>query len=255
MDFKSAVKNHCLNLDNLGIKCDQMRIESQVESWKDWSALGDIEDTISWFHTQKEERALEIEDIPILECRGWSIDPNTGWISHKSKEFFVVQGIRVSKSGTREVGQSGWDQPILTQVGYNGGILGLIRKYIGGVPYYLVEAKAEPGNPDEVQISPTLQATFSNLNKAHGGTKPKFSEYFEDTDVRKECKILFEQWMSEDGGRLHLKRNKGMLVQVPEYITIEVPEGFRWVTLYQLKKLIKMNSWVNPHVRGIISHL
>ena len=68
--------------------------------------------------------------------------------------------------------------------------------------------------------------------------------------------VLFDQWMSEDGGRLHLKRNKGMLVEVPPDATLQdLPPSFKWVSLFQLKSLIKENSWVNPHIRGIISHL
>lgn len=255
MDFKSALECYRLTLDNLDIQCDKTRIESQVESLKDWSKLGSLGDCITWFKEQQKKKSLSIEDIPIAECRGWSVDKETGWIRHESGEFFVVQGVRVNSSPDREVGTQGWDQPILTQVGYNGGILGLLRKKIDGIPYYLVEAKAEPGNPDGVQICPTLQATFSNLKQAHGGRKPKFAEYFEVTDVRETCDILFEQWMSEDGGRLHLKRNKGMIVEVPQNHDVDIPDGFRWMTLYQIKELIKMNSWVSPHIRGIISCL
>ncbi len=255
MTFQEAVNSYQTFLSEMGQSADPLRVESHIESLKDWSKLGTLKDLEAWFKFYQNERGLILEDIPISECRGWSIDPKTGWITHSSGEFFVVQGLRVGVGVEREVGNAGWDQPIITQVGYNGGILGLLRKKIEEIPYYLVEAKAEPGNPDKVQISPTLQATFSNLNKAHGGRKPKFSEFFENTEIRKSCNVLFEQWMSEDGGRLHLKRNKGMLVQVPEDMEIDVPEGFRWVTLFQLKSLIKANSWVNPHIRGIISHL
>ena len=42
-----------------------------------------------------------------------------------------------------------------------GGLLGLIRTKIEGLPHYLVEAKYEPGNFNSVLFSPTLQATFS----------------------------------------------------------------------------------------------
>ena len=61
--------------------------------------------------------------------------------------------------------------------------------------------------------------------------------------------------MSEDGGRLHLKRNKGMLVEIENGQEIKIPQSFIWLTLYQIKELIKQESWVNPHIRGIISHL
>ncbi len=255
MNFSESVMKYKQFLIGNDQEIDQLRIDTHVESYCDWSELGGIEDVKAWFLEAQEKRALELEDISLSECRGWSLNKETGWFSHQSGEFFIIQGVRISQSNDREVGGNGWDQPILRQVGYNGGILGLLRKRINDIPYYLVEAKAEPGNPDKVQISPTLQATFSNLKMAHGGRKPLFSEFFEDTPIRNDCEILFDQWMSEDGGRLHLKKNKGMLVEVPKNMEIKIPYGFKWLTLYQIKECIKINSWVNPHVRGIISHL
>lgn len=240
-------------IESIESNCDELRIEAQFECLKDRSLIGTLSCFSSWFKAQQEICAMTIKDISLSECKGWSIDDTTGWISHESGEFFVVQGVRVGFSENREV-VGGWDQPMVTQVGFNGGLLGLLRKRIKDVPHYLVEAKAEPGNPDKVQISPTLQATFSNLKQAHGGKKPRFSEYFEYAD-KMNAKVLFSQWMSEDGGRLHLKRNKGMLIEVPENVNLAIPKNFYWASLYQLKAFIKVNSWVNPHVRGIISHL
>jgi oxidase EvaA len=240
-------------IESIEPDCDELRIEAQFECLKDRSLIGSISRFSRWFQSQQKTCAMTIKDISLSECKGWSVDDNTGWISHESGEFFIVQGVRVGFSENREV-IGGWDQPMVTQVGFNGGLLGLLRKRIKDVPHYLVEAKAEPGNPDKVQISPTLQATFSNLKQAHGGNKPRFSEYFESPD-KMNARILFSQWMSEDGGRLHLKRNKGMLVEIAETDDVATPDNFYWASLYQLKEFIKSNSWVNPHIRGIISSL
>ena len=252
-DFNDALQQYQNFSDSFRENIDALRLESHVESLKDWSLNGDINSTKEWFLDKKKQCSMTITNIPLSECRGWNIDKDTGWIQHESGEFFVVQGVRVGLSSDREI-TGGWDQPILTQVGFNGGLLGLLRKKIDGVPHYLVEAKAEPGNPDLIQISPSLQATFSNLKQAHGGKKPRLSEYFEFPEDNQGT-VLFSQWMSEDGGRLHLKRNKGMLVEIPPNSKIELGDTFRWISLYQLKELIKQNSWVNPHIRGIISHL
>lgn len=253
LNYDDTIFEYTRFINSLGLNLNEIRIETHVESMLDWSLIGDIESTKKWFLEQQAKCAMTITDIPLSECRGWKVDSKNGWVQHDSGEFFIVQGVRVGLSSDREV-EGGWDQPILTQVGFNGGLLGLLRKRIKGIPHYLVEAKAEPGNPDKVQISPTLQATFSNLKQAHGGKKPKYSEYFEYPENNNGT-VLFSQWMSEDGGRLHLKRNRGMLVEVPEDTKIEFTDNFYWASLYQLKELIKQNSWVNPHIRGIISHL
>ena len=240
---------------NTGLKVDLIRAEAVVESLKDWSELMELNDVKDWFLQQQENCTMSFKDIPLFDCIGWSYNEKKGTFEHDSGEFFFVQGVRVTNTKDREV-VGGWDQPIVTQVGYNGGILGLLRMKKNGIPYYLIEAKAEPGNPDKVQICPTLQATFSNLKQAHGGKKPKFAEFFE-TPEKVGGKVVFDQWMSEDGGRLHLKRNKGMIVEVSdiEENSYHLSDTFIWMTLYQLKALIKENSWVSPHIRGIISHL
>jgi oxidase EvaA len=61
--------------------------------------------------------------------------------------------------------------------------------------------------------------------------------------------------LSEDGGRLHRKRNLGVLVEAAPDAVIEAPPSFRWMSLWQIKALLDRNAWVNPHVRGIIAGL
>jgi oxidase EvaA len=254
--FNALLKSYQDFLDaQPDLTVDRLRIETQVESLRDWSLVHSLDEFAQWYLAQQENCSMQVTDIALNECRGWHIDEEKGDVTHESGEFFKVQGVRVSMSQDREVGEGGWDQPMVTQVGFVGGLLGLLRKRIDGIPHYLVEAKAEPGNPDLVQISPTLQATFSNLKRAHGGNKPRFAELFEEPEEYNAL-VLFRQWMSEDGGRLHLKKNMGMLVEVDDDYPIpdDMPT-FTWASLYQLKALLKNQSWVNPHIRGIISHL
>jgi oxidase EvaA len=229
-------------------------IECSFEALSDWSVFHTMLDVKSWFLSKKEDSNLVVKNIALKDMRDWLIDDKTGDVYHQSKDFFVIRGLRVS-SGTREkVG--GWDQPIVEQVGYDGGLLGLIRKRFSGIPHYLCEAKEEPGNYGKVQISPALQATFANLNQAHGGRKPRFSELFINKDSNEAVKILFDSWLAEDGGRLYLKRNRGILIEVHEDYVIEYPnDNFIWLSLYQIKQLLKEDAWINPHVRGILAHV
>lgn len=232
---------------------DDSNIEFQFERIFNHSDNDELESILNWYKEQCDQSAMKIEEIPLNQCRDWTLDESTGSLVHSSGEFFKVNGIRVSNTADREV-TSGWDQPILTQEGYDGGILGLLRQRVSDVPYYLVEAKSEPGNFNIVQISTTVQATFSNLKRAHNGNKTPFSEYFLNTD-KMNGKIIFDSWMSEDGGRLFNKRNHSMIVEVPSDLEIELPSRrYRWVTLHQLVKLVStQNAIVAPHIRGILA--
>ena len=252
-EFENEVEAMTSRFDQVSFEIDRSRVEHFVECSKDWNIFQDIDGVKSWFEYRREKCKMKIADIPLKECRNWIIESETGNIKHDSGEFFSIHGLRVEVD-SREVGKGGWDQPILTQVGFDGGILGILKQRFDGIPHYLIEAKAEPGNYEKLQLSPTLQATFSNLKRAHSGRKPRFSEFFEST---KEYggEIKYEQWLSEDGGRLHLKRNKGMLVEIPPGTISNLEDGFIWLSMWQIKELLKENAWVNPHIRGIIAHL
>ena len=43
--------------------------------------------------------------------------------------------------------------------------------------------------------------------------------------------------------------------KIKEDEELKIPDSFIWVTLYQIKQLMKIENFVGPHVRGIISYL
>ena len=83
-------------------------------------------------------------------------------------------------------------------------------------------------------------------------TKKSSKQFF---DEENKPNIIYAKWQSEDGGRFHLKSNYNMIVEVNEEEELEIPDSFIWVTLYQIKQLMKIENFVGPHVRGIISYL
>ena len=251
---KEKISNYKSLLDNLSINsCYKHNIETSFESLKDWSLFYNIDQVKNWFIKKKKNLKIQIKEIDIKEMRKWKVDEESGNIIHETNDFFLIRGLRVEVN-TRE-SHGAWDQPIVEQIGYDGGILGIIRKRFSGIPHYLCEAKFEPGNYGLLQLSPTLQATFSNLKRMHKGRKPFFSDYFENLGGKSKAKILYDSWLAEDGGRLYKKRNRGMLIELPETHEIFLPnDNFCWLSLYQIKQLLNEISWINPHIRGIIAH-
>jgi oxidase EvaA len=234
-----------VNLDTI------LRINTMIESIRDDdNQINTLDYVINWFNKKREESDMTVQEIGINDLDKWDVSSTTGNISHESKGFFEIIGVKVSNTFDREVGKKGWTQPMIAN--NPGGILGLLMKKFNGIPHYLVQAKAEPGNIGKLQLSPTLQATTSNLLKAHGGKKPLFAEYF---DEEENPNIVYAKWQSEDGGRFHLKSNYNMIVEVNEDEELTIPDYFIWVTLFQIKQLLKIENFVGPHIRGIISYL
>tara|TARA_R110001583_G_scaffold41506_4_gene132039 strand:- start:1497 stop:2261 length:765 start_codon:yes stop_codon:yes gene_type:complete len=252
MNYEQRLEKYISFLKKTNFEIDKFT-EMKFESLQDFGTKGSLEELISWYYDFVKCSTMKLEPIPLYECINWQVDEDSGSISHASGEFFKVQGFRVSGSGSRE-NKKGWDQPFLVQTGFDGGILGLIRKRFDGIPHYLIEAKEEPGNFNIVQISPTVQATYSNLKRAHLGDSTPYSQLFLEPE-KYPVKIIFDQWTSEDGGRLFNKRNRSMLIEYDETEELSLfSERFKWVSLYQLKYLIaNENAIIAPHIRGILS--
>ena len=112
----------------------------------------------------------------------------------------------------------------------------------------MLQAKIEPGNINFVQLAPTLQATRSNYTQAHKGKTPLYLEYFENARPHQ---ILLDQLQSEQGGRFLKKRNRNIIIKLEE--DIPVYDNFEWVTLAELKKLMRYDNLVGMDTRTVIS--
>ena len=231
----------------IGEKMKKKIINPQYEFLKsaisENSYIEDIETIKSWVRQQNEKVGVKIERIAFNNMRQWVIDPLTGALKHETGKFFSIEGISVS-TNWGEV--SRWDQPIINQpeVGY----LGFIVKKIKGVLHFLVQAKIEPGNVNHVQLSPTIQATHSNYMQVHKGNKPLYLDYFQNVISEN---VLLDQLQSEQGARFLRKRNRNIIIHVND--EIPVYDNFIWLTLRQIKKLMKHDNLINMDTRTVIS--
>lgn len=196
----------------------------------------------SWLEEERASAQLNIERIPINELEHWSFSEN-GYLEHSSKRFFSIQGIEV----TTDWGNiPNWDQPIINQPEI--GFLGIVAREFDSVLHFLMQAKAEPGNINTIQISPTLQATKSNYSRAHGGAAPHYLEQFLDAEPDE---ILLDQLQSEQGARFLAKRNRNIIIEPKG--KLPTPPSFRWLTLGQIKHLLHQPNIINMDTRTVIS--
>lgn len=205
----------------------------------------DIEEALKWLEGKRGAYKVNVEEIPVKNVVRWRIDEKTGNISHESGRFFSIIGVKVEGAEGREV--ASWSQPMMKQA--ECGILGILCQKKSGVMRYLFYAKYEPGTVASLQLSPTLQATESNLMQAHGGKKPLFAEYFEGGG---KGKVLVNVVEVEDPGRFYHKTNRCMIVEVSEGEEIDVPEDYIWLNLCQVKKFLKMDNVVNALARCVL---
>jgi dTDP-4-dehydro-6-deoxy-alpha-D-glucopyranose 2,3-dehydratase len=183
-----------------------------------------------------------VKEIPFNDFKQWSFKGHGyDYLAHDSGKFFRIEGIRVK---TNFGALHTWDQPIIKQREI--GILGILSKEMEGQRYYLMQAKMEPGNVNILQLSPTCQATKSNLTQVHKGNAPAYLEYFLEPK-----KVLIDQLQSEQGGRFLQKRNRNMVIDVEE--DVEVLDGFFWLTLSDIKELLKYDNFVNMDSRSVIA--
>jgi dTDP-4-dehydro-6-deoxy-alpha-D-glucopyranose 2,3-dehydratase len=204
---------------------------------------------LAWREQLRNSIQFKAELIGLDEVRGWSRDEK-GNVRHKSGQFFGVEGVRVESGSLREV--ASWDQPIYTQP--EGGILGLIaREHAATGVEFLLQAKAEPGNIDELQLCPTIQSTWSNIRRAHGGrSSPMLEVLAAKTGVR----IVYRAEHNEEGGRFWRKSNENVIAFLDDESVIESDMTmFYWASLSQIKELALIDNVVSPFVKTIVAPL
>ena len=128
-------------------------IEKLVEHSMCTNLLNTYDEIVTWAEKIKKQFDTEIKEIPLKNLRNWNVGSNK--IAHSSGKFFEVLGFRVGSNSIREV-EAGWDQPIIKEHGFDGGVLCLLRTYIEELPHYLIQARFEPGNYNHIQLSLSL---------------------------------------------------------------------------------------------------
>ncbi|MBB5855641.1 NDP-hexose 2,3-dehydratase family protein [Amycolatopsis umgeniensis] len=208
------------------------------------------EDVRAWIAERREANAFHVERIPFAEMDQWWFEGATGNLVHRSGRFFAIEGLHVVEhDGPHGDGPyREWQQPVIKQPEV--GILGILAKEFNGVLHFLMQAKMEPGNPNLVQLSPTVQATRSNYTKAHGGTNVKLIEYFAPPDPER---VIVDVLQAEQGSWFFRKSNRNMIVETVDDVPQE--DDFCWLTLGQIAELMHEDETINMNARSVLSCL
>lgn len=214
-----------------------------VRSWASLRGKHDLPELLDWVEQLNRNTHVEIRKIRLSDSDTWFYDEKTGTIHNQDNSFFRISGLQV-----RENGVVTEEQPILLQKEI--GFLGILCQMQGGVLHFLMQGKIEPGNVNHIQISPTIQATKSNFSQRHGGRKPAYLDYFTHQEG---CTVIVDQIQSEQSSRFLGKRNRNTILLLPEHRKIEEGQNFRWMTLGQIKALMKYENLVNMDTRTVLA--
>ena len=244
-------------IDTRGALATRSRIATSVLSAGTF--LPTTADVLAWVRASAAEVYTDTTIVALEDVEGWRAGIGAPALRHHTGAFFSIEGIEVTASTDPATGHGStastvrrWTQPIINQPEV--GVLGILVKEFDGVLHCLMQPKAEPGNHNGVQISPTVQATRSNYTGKHGGAAVPYLNYFLcDRPATGERTVISDVRQSEQGSRFLGKRNRNMVVEV----TGEVPlvDGFQWLTFGQLHRLLRLDDLVNMDARTVLSCL
>jgi oxidase EvaA len=205
-----------------------------------------IKPIVKWKNKLQKKVKTTSKIINLNDCKSWYFDKNMN-LNHQSGQFFKIKGVKTEGATGREV--QSWTQPILTQ--RHGGVLAFISRQTKEFgTEFLLDAKIEPGDDSLIKISPSFQATQSNMNRAHGGKIPKF---YDIVMKLKGSELIYYTIHNEEGARFWKKSNWNVIVKLTNPYDKRIKgENYMWASLKQIKQLALKNRCVNPFVKTIL---
>ncbi|MCX7150232.1 MAG: NDP-hexose 2,3-dehydratase family protein [Rhodocyclales bacterium] len=176
------------------------------------------------------------EMVSLGRLRGWRLtadgmEPETG-------RPFDVCHVQV-RSLSREVKM--WEQPIVQSAGC-GNIL-LPMGYWNDAPHFLFQTVAEPGFGSRMELTPAITVEPGDM---------KDSGEFGDS-LAKDGRVLISCLQSEEGGRFLFDENWYVIADVGP--VMEPPQGYHWLSLAQIRELLRRGECFTNEARSALSLL
>lgn len=186
-----------------------------------------------WIGNVAADDGFEVKAADLAASRSWHLDD--GMLVHRSGRFFRIVGLD----------HEPLQQPFIEQREI--GTLAFFLRHSSRGPQILLHAKVEPGNVNVAQVAPSVQATASNLDQVHGGSRPWGASLASDTTARR----LSDTLESEQGTRFLGKFNRNISV----FRDVEPPPGapLRWVETTTLLRLLDRDFMVNTDARSVLT--
>ena len=235
VDFYAAMSSHYIVPGSRSFELLKSSLNGEA-------ALHSFNDIISWITNLKMMAELEVTPIPLRQVEEWSVTEYD--IRHEAGKYFRVIGVQVEISN-REV--QAWAQPLIEPT--QEGICAFVVKKINGVYHFIVQAKLECGNFDILELAPTVQCITDNYQVTPKGKLPFLDYVLEAAPAQH----IFDAYQSEEGGRFYKEQNRNLLIEADDAFDEALPANYIWMTLNQLKTLIRFNNYLNVQARSLLS--
>lgn len=183
------------------------------------------------------------EIVPLAALSSWKFSDNE--IVHKGDYPFRVIFCDIEIEG-REI--THWDQPLIEAIGI--ATFGLLTADFNGKTKFLVQAKAEAGCFDHIELAPTVQIEAASSETEYNQMSTLFFRLMEK-GAEKRIDVL----LSEEGGRFYHEQNRNIILKVSADEIRELPEGYFWLDYSTLNRMVQFNNVLNIQLRNLLSLL
>jgi len=195
----------------------------------------------SWLARHRADNEIQVDRLPWSRNEEWGI--KDGALVHRTGRFFSVRGYHCQLRDTQ------WEDthlPLIDQPEV--GLLAFIVRRAGDGYEWLLQAKAEPGTEDFVQVGPSVQATKSNYERAHGGESTRFLEVF----LRDGKFLVPISLQTEQGTRFFKKKNGNAIAIVDDIVLDHSTTDWQWFRSAELRDALLADFEINTDARSVI---
>ena len=221
--FNLLKEKNLINMDTLSV------FSSFIKKKKIDFPLNNKKKIINWINSLNKKYYLKNKIISLSSIKNWKLTKKK--INHQTNNYFSVIGIKV-KTNKREITE--WYQPII--MGSKMAFAGYLIKKFKKTNHYLCRYILKPGSKE---------FTFScsvNTSKLKNYKKDKNLTYFQKDLISKyfikSKNILYDNVLSDEGGRFYHSQIKYMACKLDKNQNIQLPDSYIWLSQNQIIDLI-----------------
>jgi len=138
----------------------------------------------------------------------------------------------------------------MISAGDNGVVAFVVRRF-DGVLHVLLQLRAEGGNADGPEISPTVQCNQANY-LPDGPDADRRPVLLDRVLSAPDAQIRYDAMLSDEGGRFFQISHRHLIVEADD---VDAPPGFRWLTVHQIARLLQHSNYLNVQARSLMACL